>query len=75
MAPRICLTPLNTWPAHSPVNASQRSSQIAAHELGVGVARYALHRDGLPPSTFCRSTRRTRTIPLADIQGANSIAT
>jgi hypothetical protein len=66
-APRICLTPLNTWPARSPVNASRRSSQIAAHDSGpASVARYALHRDGHPPSTFCGSNRHTRTIPLAD---------
>jgi hypothetical protein len=33
-APRTCLTPLNTWPAHSPVNASRQSSRTAAHDLG-----------------------------------------
>ena len=33
-APRICLTPLNTWPAHSPINASRQSSRIAAHDSG-----------------------------------------
>jgi hypothetical protein len=33
-APRTWLTPLNTWPAHSPVNASLAASRLHAHDLG-----------------------------------------
>jgi len=60
-APRTWLTPLNTSPAHSPVNASRLPSRATRAALGAGVARYAFtvtdfHRlpsAGLPahPST------------------------
>ena len=53
-APRIWLTPLSSWPVHSPVNASLAAARSPAHDLGPA-ARYALHRDGVAPSTFCRS--------------------
>src|SRR5262249_35557924 len=33
-APRTWLTPLNTSPAHSPVNASLAASRLHAHDLG-----------------------------------------
>jgi hypothetical protein len=46
--------PLNTSPAPSPVNASRLPSRTARASLGP--VRFAtLHRDGLPPSTSCRS--------------------
>jgi hypothetical protein len=39
-APRICLSPLNTSPTHSPVNASLTASRLPAHDLGpVGLAK------------------------------------
>ena len=60
-APRTCLTPLNTSPTHSPVNASRLPSRTTRASLGAGVVRYAFtvtdfHRlpsAGLPahPST------------------------
>ena len=40
-APRICLTPLNTSPAPSPVNASRLPSRAARASLGAGAVRYA----------------------------------
>src|SRR5215469_6690060 len=33
-ASRTCLTPLNTWPTHSPINASLAASRLHAHDLG-----------------------------------------
>src|ERR1700739_1978206 len=33
-APRTCLTPLNTWPTHSPINASLAASRPHAHDSG-----------------------------------------
>ena len=33
-APRTCLTPLNGWPTHSPVNASLAASRPPAHDSG-----------------------------------------
>ena len=33
-APRTCLTPLNTWPKHSPINASLAASRPHAHDSG-----------------------------------------
>src|SRR5271166_407833 len=66
-APRTCLTPLNTSPAPSPVNASRLSSRAARASLGAGAVRYSFtvtdfHRlplAGLPahPSTLypCRA--------------------
>jgi len=60
-APRTCLTPLNTSPAPSPVNASRLTSRTARASLGAGAVRYSFtatdfHRlplAGLPahPST------------------------
>src|SRR5208282_925779 len=60
-APRTCLTPLNTSPAPSPVNASRLPSRAARASLGAGAVRYSFtvtdfHRlplAGLPahPST------------------------
>src|SRR6266404_5792766 len=60
-APRTCLTPLNTSPAPSPVNASRLPSRTTRASLGAGVVRYTFtvtdfHRlpiAGLPahPST------------------------
>ena len=53
-APRTCLTPLNTSPSLSPVNASRLPSR---DNPCITQGRYGLlhlHRDGLPPSTFCR---------------------
>ena len=40
-APRTCLTPLNTSPAPSPVNASRLPSRAARASLGAGAVRYA----------------------------------
>ena len=40
-APRTCLTPLNTSPAPSPVNASRLSSRTARASLGAGAVRYS----------------------------------
>src|SRR5271166_6553464 len=40
-APRTCLTPLNTSPAPSPVNASRLTSRAARASLGAGAVRYA----------------------------------
>ena len=54
-APRTCLTPLNTSPAPSPVNASRLPSQAARASVRGGCGSLRLHRDGLPPSTSCRS--------------------
>src|SRR6202034_1881111 len=53
-APRTCLTPLNTSPAPSPVNASRLPSRTTRASLGAS-GSLLLHRDGLPPSTSCRS--------------------
>ena len=60
-APRTCLTPLNTSPAPSPVNASRLPSRTTRASLGAGTVRYSFtvtdfHRlpfAGLPahPST------------------------
>jgi hypothetical protein len=60
-APRTCLTPLNTSPAPSPVNASRLPSRASRASLGAGAVRYSFtvtdfHRPpfaGLPahPST------------------------
>ena len=60
-APRTCLTPLNTSPAPSPVNASRLPLRAARASLGAGAVRYSFtvtdfHRlplAGLPahPST------------------------
>ena len=60
-APRTCLTPLNTSPAPSPVNASRLPSRASRASLGAGAVRYSFtvtdfHRlpfAGLPahPST------------------------
>jgi hypothetical protein len=65
-APRTWLTPLNTSPAHSPVNASRLPSRASRGSLGGGVVRYTftvtdLHRlpsAGLPahPSTTSELT-------------------
>src|SRR5271155_5346338 len=40
-APRTCLTPLNTSPAPSPVNASRLPSRAARASLGAGAVRYS----------------------------------
>jgi hypothetical protein len=40
-APRTCLTPLNTSPAPSPVNASRLPSRTARASLGAGAVRYS----------------------------------
>jgi hypothetical protein len=52
-APRTCLTPLHTSPAHSPVNASRLPSRATRASLGAGAVRYTFtvadfHR--LPPA-------------------------
>src|SRR5271166_4414877 len=59
-APRTCLTPLNTSPAPSPVNASRLPSRAARASLGAGAVRYSFtvtdfHRPPLLPVS-----RRTR---------------
>jgi hypothetical protein len=54
-APRTCLMPLNTSPAHSPVNAAPRPSRPVRRSLGAGAARYAFTPGGLPPPTSRRS--------------------
>jgi hypothetical protein len=54
-APRTCLTPLNTSPAPSPVNASPLPSRAAPCITRGRCGSLLLHRDGLPPSTSCRS--------------------
>src|SRR5712671_3218820 len=64
-APRTCLTPLNTSPAPSPVNASRLPSRTTRASLGAGTVRYTFtvtdfHRlpfAGLPahPSTASNS--------------------
>src|SRR5271170_2306393 len=69
-APRTCLTPLNTSPAPSPVNASRLPSRAARASLGAGAVRYSFtvtdfHRlplAGLPagPSTSSRAGSSTR---------------
>src|SRR5271165_2567124 len=75
-APRTCLTPLNTSPAPSPVNASRLPSRTTRASLGAGAVRYSFtvtdfHRlpfAGLPahPSRHdhCeeRRLRRTRSV-------------
>jgi hypothetical protein len=49
-----CLSPLTTWPTHTPVNASRDASRRNAH--GSGRCRsLPLHRSGLSPPTSCRS--------------------
>jgi hypothetical protein len=40
-APRTCLTPLNTSPAPSPVNASRLPSRTTRASLGASVVRYS----------------------------------
>ena len=40
-APRTCLTPLNTSPAPSPVNASRLSSRTTRASLGASAVRYS----------------------------------
>src|SRR5712671_6383089 len=77
-APRTCLTPLNTSPAPSPVNASRLPSRTTRASLGAGVVRYTFtvtdfHRlpiAGLPahPSTAStadmqRPMRHVRSVP------------
>jgi hypothetical protein len=67
-APRTCLTPLNTSPAPSPVNASRLSSRTTRASLGASAVRYSFtvtdfHRlplAGLPahPSTASISDMR-----------------
>src|SRR4029450_393958 len=64
-APRTCLTPLNTSPAPSPVNASRLPSRTSRASLGAGAIRYTFtvtdfHRlpfAGLPahPSTASKA--------------------
>ena len=65
------LSRLNGWPMHSPVNASLMPSRATAHELPGGCGSLLLHRDGLAPSTPCRSPGALRFPPdrdrLADI--------
>ena len=66
-APRTCLTPLNTSPAPSPVNASRLPSRAARASLGAGAVRYSFtvtdfHRlpfAGLPahPSTASKAAK------------------
>jgi hypothetical protein len=68
-APRTCLTPLNTSPAPSPVNASRLTSRTARASLGAGAVRYSFtatdfHRlpfAGLPahPSTTSEAATDT----------------
>src|SRR5262249_9711962 len=65
-APRTWLTPLSTWPAHTPVSASLAASRLHAHDLGsVWLATPCTVTDLtvylLPVS------RRTRAIPLAEV--------
>src|SRR6202008_2961350 len=54
-APRTTLlSPLTTWPTHTPVNASRDASRRNVHDSGpVWVA--TLHRSGLSPPTSYRS--------------------
>ena len=75
-APRTCLTPLNTSPAPSPVNASRLTSRAARASLGAGAVRYsftATDFQGLPfaglpahPST-ASTTDLPSSIHLLDI--------
>ena len=70
-APRTCLTPLNTSPAPSPVNASRLPSRTIRASLGAGAVRYSFtvtdfHRlpfAGLPahPSTTSKAVTPTFT--------------
>src|SRR5208337_3348519 len=63
-APRTCLTPLNTSPAPSPVNASRLPSRTTRASLGAGAVRYSFtvtdfHRlpfAGLPAHPSRRDT-------------------
>jgi hypothetical protein len=67
-APRTCLTPLNTSPAPSPVNASRLPSRASRASLGASAVRYSFtvtdfHRlpfAGLPahPSTTSKPAAR-----------------
>jgi hypothetical protein len=54
-APRTCLTPLNTSPAPSPVNASRLPSRTTRASLGASAVRYSFTVTDFPPSAFCRS--------------------
>jgi hypothetical protein len=55
-------TILNGWPVRSPVNASLMPSRATAHDSGS--MRFATpHRDGLAPSTPCRSPGALRSTP------------
>jgi len=75
-APRTCLTPLNTSPAPSPVNASRLPSRASRASLGAGAVRYSFtvtdfHRlpfAGLPahPSTASPTTKLPTQQDVAD---------
>src|ERR1700693_4669635 len=71
-APRTCLTPLNTSPAPSPVNASRLPSRANRASLGAGTVRYTFtvtdfHRlpfAGLPAHPPTASTADPQRAPL-----------
>src|SRR5262249_40929536 len=83
-APRTCLTPLNTSPAHSPVNASRLPSRTARASLRAGTVRYTFtvtdfHRlpfAGLPahPSTASTAEVRRFTQSLRQREPAATVA-
>ena len=65
-APRMrVLSRLNGWPVRSPVNASPMPSRAAALTRG-RCGSLLLHRDGLAPSTPCRSPGALRFTPKSD---------
>jgi hypothetical protein len=59
------LSRLNGWPVRSPVNASLMPSRATAHDSG-RCGSLLLHRDGLAPSTPCRSPGALRCAPKAE---------
>ena len=68
------LSRLDGWPVHSPVNASPMPSQASAHDWG-RCGSLLLHRDGLAPSTPCRSPGALRFTPESDRIAASRLVT
>jgi hypothetical protein len=74
-APRTCLTPLNTSPAPSPVNASRLPSRTTRASLVAGMVRYAFTVTDFHRLPFAGLPAHSSTASIRDsCAAANSIA-
>src|SRR5712671_6758036 len=69
-APRTCLTPLNTSPAPSPVNASRLPSRTTRASLGAGVVRYTFTVTDFHRLPIAGLPAHPSTASIADVDGS-----